>query len=384
MASKADRRVEREKALKQFNALASEFAEAPVIMRCSAEEAAELYGSLAAAMPKDRRPELIEAAKLWTSNGGKGEFPTWEEEADWETGEDQALAAHTSLTEGKGFRLRSKAFMLTFNARVFTMSEALWNEFQEWVEKKLKEFGGAYWSATLEQSLHSDDEGRIHLHCYLSWHGAASKGIDHRTTNAFLFHGVRPRVDCNTECRGPFHWLKATQHGHFYTAVMKQGSCFAATNYPAWGGLWIPEEAWVKSLWRQHKLTHEQYMCLSIKLRDGHDRRKACVEAVVAAELSQNYAEEKAAARKMIEMAAKPFKPLPDAVQKWKQQYTEPAERYQMLVLHGPSCTGEMGVLDYLSQGWATKDGAQRCTWSGPGRHAHAAILTSTGLGVCN
>jgi hypothetical protein len=36
------------------------------------------------------------------------------------------------------------------------------------------------------------------------------------------FKGVAPRVDKNTEARGPWWWLKATRHGHFYVQVQKK------------------------------------------------------------------------------------------------------------------------------------------------------------------
>ena len=50
---------------------------------------------------------------------------------------------------------------------------------------------------------------------------------------------------------------------------------------------------------------------------------------------------ERAAARKLIAAKALPFKPLHPAVERWLMQYEEVGERYKMLVLHGPSCTGK-------------------------------------------
>lgn len=119
-------------------------------------------------------------------------------------------------------------------------------------------------------------DGRIHLHAYFSWHGG-SKGVDHSTTDAWLFQGVKPRVDANSEHRGPWFWLRAVQHGHFYVQVMKRGSLYAKTNYPAFSGDWAPDATWVTALWKQHKLGHDAYLKLSVLLRDGHDRRKVCV-----------------------------------------------------------------------------------------------------------
>ena len=217
------------------------------------------------------------------------------------------------------------------------------------------------------------------MHCYFSWHGAGATGVDHKTTDAFVFQGVRPRVDCNSENRGPFLWLKATQHGHFYTSVRKLGTLYTATNYAPWTGLWAPYDNWIKSLWKQHKLSHDQYLQLGAQFRDGFDRRKQCVEAVVTAELTAAYDEETAAARKLIEAAAKPFKPLPDAVQLWKRQYDEPLERYQMLVFYGPSCTGKSRLARTLFGSAHTLvidvQHAEHPDLRGYRRHVHKAVL---------
>ncbi len=65
-------------------------------------------------------------------------------------------------------------------------------------------------------------DGSMHtLDAYFSWHGPGSKGVYHRTTDSWVFQGARPRVDKNTEARGPWLWLRATQHGHFYVQVKK-------------------------------------------------------------------------------------------------------------------------------------------------------------------
>ena len=340
MSDKTARRLQREQAVKGFNALASEFEEDTLKVRAAGEEVTELYGRLGALMPDERRGELEQLQQQWQDNGGLGNFPAFAAESSPQSGPVPSHA-HIAAVAGKAFRLHSKAFMLTFNSLVFQESEEFWNSFQKWVETKAHEFQATYWSATVEESEHSEDQGRVHCHCYLSWHGPGAKGVDHRTTDAFVFDSVRPRVDCNSEHRGPYYWLKATQHGHFYTSVFKMGTYYAATNYAPWTGIWVPEEHWIKSLWKQHKLSHEMYIALSIRFRDGHDRRRACVEAVISGELSQSYVQEKAAARLLLEKSVKPFKPLPDAIQTWKLQYDEPLERYKMLVLFGPSCTGK-------------------------------------------
>ena len=94
-------------------------------------------------------------------------------------------------------------------------------------------------------------------------------------------------------------------------------------------------------LWRGHKLSHVGYLALSSRLRDGHGRRKACVDAVIATGSAANAQRERALARKAIAQTSKPFRPLSDQIQAWRLQCHEKQERYLLLVLFGPSRTGK-------------------------------------------
>ena len=121
-----------------------------------------------------------------------------------------------------------------------------------------------------------------------------------------------------------------------------------ASNYWAWTGLWVPDATFVASMWRQHKLGHKAYLLLAAKLREGFDRRKACVEAVAAAEAALSYEVEQLEARKLIALMQKPFRPIPMEIKEWMLQYQMPRERYKMLVLYGPSCTGKSKLARHL------------------------------------
>ena len=57
--------------------------------------------------------------------------------------------------------------------------------------------------------------------------------------------------------------------------------------------------------------------------------------------LAAAFAEELAWARKQLQAKALPFKPLCSQIEDWCDSYKEVEERYQMLVLHGPSRTGK-------------------------------------------
>ena len=84
-----------------------------------------------------------------------------------------------------------------------------------------------YYSACMESSENSAAEGRVHLHLYLSWHKAGSTGIDHQKTIEWIFQGVRPRVDCNTEARSHWQWLRAAHHGHWYECEIDPAEIFS-------------------------------------------------------------------------------------------------------------------------------------------------------------
>ena len=350
--SETVRRNARVDAVKIMNSLASAVGIGEVTTRASAAKVQALYEKLCEHVLGDDLKELVVARDLWTKNGGGGDFcaallqDAGIDVLDEDVQATGLLPDHKVLQQSfynarKAFRLKARAFMLTFNSQSFTSCPRLWTEFSAWVQQKANEFGATEWSATLEESLRADEKGKAHLHAYFSWTKPGKGGVDHRTTDAWVFKGARPRVDVNTEGRGPRYWLKSVQHGHFYVSVQKKGTVYADTNYPPWVAGWAPEPWWITKLWRVHKLDHAQYRFLSTQLRDGHDRRKACLESVEVSESSSAFIAEREAARIALAAKALPFKPLHYIIERWKMQYEEVEERFKMLVLHGPSRTGK-------------------------------------------
>ena len=235
MVDKTTRRSNREDAVKLFNKLAMQVSKPAIPIRAGGEDVRKLYEVLCSEL-EDRR-ELTRARSLWVDNGGVEldesllvvEDAEVEGENEGFPGGEQPVSGHRRLhypvvAAGKSFRLRARAFMLTFNSLSFVADAAFFKDLVAWVKERVKRFGATIYSACLEQSEHSDDEGRVHLHAYFSWHSAGSQGIDHTTTDEWVYLGVRPRVDCNSEARSAWQWLKATQHGHFYVQVEKEGT----------------------------------------------------------------------------------------------------------------------------------------------------------------
>ena len=350
------------------------------------------WKDLCGAAQPEHRAALQAARSAWLDNHGGGDLPerlipNADGDGGGHAGASDILDNHrlacgatqACSASRKGFRLKSKAFLLTFNSASFTNDERLWREFLEWIQSRVRLHKATQWSAAMEKSMHSPDSARVHLHVYFSWMGAGAKGVDQGSTDDWVFKATRPRVDCNGEKRGPAFWLKATQRGHFYCSVHKEGAVHTATNYPPWQGAWVPDASWVVSLYRQHKLGHDAYLRLSARLRDGHDRRKASVEAIRSSEASFNFEEERAWARQQLLAKAMPFKPLVAQVEAWRMGYEELEERYRMLVLHGPSRTGKSRLARSLFGLDRTLvvdvQHAQHPDLHGFRRHEHLAIL---------
>ena len=384
-------RAGRASALRMLNELAAEIGVPMLSSRPCAATVAGLWHDLCGASLPGHADRLCEARATWLSNNGGGHLA---EELVPDTGaaigelvagellENHRLASDGgvgSLSNAKPFRLKSKAFLLTFNSKNFSGDQSLWDAFLAWIKRQVTRTRAAQWSAAMECSSHSLRLGTVHLHVYFSWTGSRCKGVNSRGLDEWTFQGCYPRVDCNSEVRGPSYWLKAVQRGHFYCSAHKQGALFSATNYPPWTGVWAPEAAWVVSLYRQHKLGHDTHLRLSAMLRDGHDRRKASVEAVKATEATLAFQEERAWARTQVHAKAWPFKPLPAAVESWKMTYDEIEERYRMLVLFGPSRTGKSRLARSLFGESRTLvidvQHAEHPDLHGLRRHHHLAIL---------
>jgi len=337
-----------------FNELAEDVGMDLLPSRPSGIQITEFWVAVCGAASLEHAEALKTARTAWLENHCGGDLPEdalpkEDEDDDSQSGASEILDYHRNLPETirtgqarkKAFRLKSKAFLLTFKSRNFQDSQELWQELLAWIQSRVQAHHATQWSTAMERSLRSSNEGRVHLHVYFSWMGPGAQGVHHLSTDEWVCKGSRPRVDVNSETRGPSYWLKATQRGYFYCSVHKKGAIHTATNYPPWEGSWVPDTAWVVSLHRQQKLDHDAYLRLSARLGDGHDRRKASVEAVRATEAAYAFEEERAWARRQLLAKALPFKPLCPEIEGWRMSYEELEERYRMLVLYGPSRTGK-------------------------------------------
>ena len=242
------------------------------------------------------------------------------------------------------FRLESSAFMLTYHSDAFTL--ASWTEFQAHIEELARRFGARAWAACLETSEKSQrslgDAPVFHTHAYMVWTDGV--GLRLRGLDVLAFNSIRPRVDICT-ARGrtstPGAPSREALRGLWYVAVMKQGTQFARSNHQAWRD-YTPSVAWLTSLWDSNKLSHEQYLHLSMKFRTGHAKRKRDLAEVqkdeYAEALKQHVAEECAAALRRRPLL--PLRTFPE-IDVYVESFRNAEHRRPILVLLGASNTGK-------------------------------------------
>jgi hypothetical protein len=201
------------------------------------------------------------------------------------------LARHKVLKAG--FRLRSRAFMLTYNNRDFKLEDA--DEFEALAKAVAKKFKASAWAACWEETLHpalkntgspsmTPPQTRrvFHGHSYYFWFGGDE--LCFSNTDAFLFKTVRPRVD---QCyvTNPAVFKVAALHGLWYVYVTKLGTQQVAANIFPWQH-YTPKKEWLVKLWEDRKLDHASFERLSTSFRGGHAARMKDLEAVRSSERS--------------------------------------------------------------------------------------------------
>ena len=134
MPDKNERRAQREHAVDSLNTVARVLEIEPIPVRASAEEVTELYESLCEKGSAEHRERIAQARDKWMQNGGReldaelltsmgAEEGEEEEGADQEgefPGGEESVRGHRRMhgTAQKAFRLRARAFMMTFNSSV--------------------------------------------------------------------------------------------------------------------------------------------------------------------------------------------------------------------------------------------------------------------------
>ncbi|CAE7446150.1 unnamed protein product [Symbiodinium microadriaticum] len=236
----------------------------------------------------------------------------------------QRLSAARDVWEAaqRGLRVRSVAVLLTY---------------QSWLPESVK-----YWTATME----TDKSGSLHMHIMVQF--TQSRDC---STASFAFDGRRPNVSshdylgegaCKTRLQQSF------DRGMFYVWANKVGTLHVVANYePCWASAaqtYQVLENWPEALWKQRKLTHQQYEAYLYLTRDGVLARKRNLDAVRDHEAGA--AEEEAMQANARRFRANPTlyrQPFPAvrSAHNWLAMFREDRLRYPLLVVLGRSQTGK-------------------------------------------
>ena len=263
-----ERRGQRERAMKAINALTSEVSVplSPLSLRSATSEEVEKRVRLLEARlsSPDQMQRLRSTTKLYVDSGGVFSAPVVADDQNTPS----PVARHRVLLPN--YKLKSKAFMATYNS--VQIQPSCWERFKDFTIAKKVKYGARAWAACLEESEHSEVEGRHHLHNYFLWTDGV--GIECQTLDDFYFEGIRPRIDvCVTRCATSSP-RSAAEHGMWYVTFVKKGALLSATNYPSpqW---YKPQAAWLQSLYAAGKLDYTAYITTSASMFPvGHSARK--------------------------------------------------------------------------------------------------------------
>ena len=177
----------------------------------------------------------------------------------------------------------------------------------------------------------------MHFHAYFFWPEGA--GFSGTTGDAFVFMDVKPRVDTCNENR-PAFFKMAAMHGIWYVHLRKKGTLESATNCFPFRD-YLPQGEWLRGQWMWHKLEHDEYMEMSLKIRKGHGTRKReCVD-VQNDEGELQLKLEKLKARQEVYAQMPPLTSFYEVELFHKAQFNNRQVRYKALVYDGPSGTGK-------------------------------------------
>ena len=175
-----------------------------------------------------------------------------------------------------------------------------------------------------------------------------------RTVVGFVFEGLRPNASPCDYC-GEGLCRKRMQlsidRGFFYVWCDKIGTCRDSSDKPCVAGNYAPcwttekktyevKGAWPEKLWKQRKLSNEDYRSYLYLCRDGVPGRVRNLEEVVQEESRLALLQEVEDKVRANAAVYRPFPENPQAVA-WLQLFEEDRLRYPILVVLGPSMSGK-------------------------------------------
>ena len=217
-------------------------------------------------------------------------------------------------------------------------------------DAQLQAWGVKHWCATLERC--TKISGALHVHLFLQFR----KVVQDRSSRAFAFEGIAPRVDQNVLCGEGLSGRKMQESVDrgFYVFANKLGTvlddmgapCVAGNYMPCWTSASLAYPVlgkWPEKLWKSRKLSHDQYEEYLFLTRDGVQARKRNLDEVRARDEAAVENEEMARNTKRLRGNPELFQPFPvaPAAQAWRDVSNEDRLRYPLLIILGGSATGK-------------------------------------------
>ena len=178
------------------------------------------------------------------------------------------------------FVLKSKAFMLTHNSRVFVRDT--WPAYRDWAHQLWLRYAATAWAACFEQSKNAAGDGAhpvYHGHVYLYWN-ENGQGVHMENLDALRFNDVMPRVDRCVAGANHKSPRACAFHGLWYVTVKKDGTIDSASNFVPWRD-YRPLVPWLIGLWNDAKLGDVEFLAMSVQFRTGHANRKRDATSVM-------------------------------------------------------------------------------------------------------
>ena len=243
-----------------------------------------------------------------------------------------------------GFRLRCSSCLFTYNNRRFGAAdkERLWERFLAFLRSSafITE-----WTATMEHSLRSKMQGRLHLHVFVEF----VKAIDWTSVTKMAFDGGLPNAS-PTVARGRDQRAVIDQ-GHFYAWAWKVGTvCVATSGHEPWLDYAVRGH-WLDDLWAQHKLDHEKYIEYAAASRIGFLTRLKQAQALQEREREARFEVEQRQVAGRLSKQQCQFNPdVVARLKPWISQYGNELPRYMFLVLRGVSRAGKSTLAKALGK----------------------------------
>lgn len=218
-------------------------------------------------------------------------------------------------------------------------ARAKYDRFRAFVMAVVDKYERVDWAIAAEictQTLQQEGRAVFHLHLLL-------RHVDSQIwlpgPEAMQFEGCRPNVTAAPNLGGQRGASSRTWAGYFYCTVPKIGQVFVHANKTPFRDFPVQGQ-WVMSLLQAGKIEASVARELVYKVAHGVSRLLADLDIIERRREECRVTVARSSAVAGLAARLRTFRVIPE-VEKWDKQYEELRERYNFLVLEGPSKTGK-------------------------------------------